>query len=202
MAMDSIWLALVFIGLVVLGGAAIVVRKLKLASVLFTVHSVYLGTVLFMITGDPEGIYMHYLIAAMFLWSFLWAINRTNSYEEPPVFGLKTSSIAIVLIMMVSNFFYGWDALQSGYVSLIAMGIYGMVARRDIIKIAIGFNLIENGVHLFAIHLVTFGPQTPYIALVLDSATILLNLLVVWIIVGIYGEYKSLNSWKIARLRW
>ena len=200
--MDSIWLTLVFTGLVVLGGAAIVVSRLKLASVLFTIHSAYLGTVLFIVTGDPEGIYMHYLIAAMFLWPFLWVINRTSNYEEPPVLGAKASSIIIVLIMTVSNLFYNWDPLQSGYVSMIAMGIYGMVARRDIIKIAIGFNLIENGVHLFTIHLVTFGPQTPYIALVLDSATILLNLLVAWVIVGIYEEYKSLNSWKIARLRW
>jgi len=200
--MDSFWMSLVFTGLVVLGGAAIVARRLKLACVLFVIHSIYLGTVLFMVTGDPEGIYMHYLIAVMFLWPFFWTINRTSSYEEPPVLGTIASSIVIVLIMVASNLFFSWDALQSGYVSMIAMGIYGMVARRDIIKIAIGFNLIENGVHLFAIHLVTFGPQTTYIALVLDSATILLNLLVAWIIVGIYQEYKSLNSWKMARLRW
>ncbi|MBS7626994.1 NADH-quinone oxidoreductase subunit K [Candidatus Bathyarchaeota archaeon] len=202
MWLDSTLLLLAFAGLVLLGGSAIIVRRLKLACILFAIHSAYLGTVLFLITGDPEGIYMHYLIAAMFLWPLLWAIERTSGYEEPPVLGVITSSTIIIIIMFFSNIFYHFEPLQSGYASIIVMGIYGMVARRDIVKIAIGFNLIENGVHLFTIHLVTFGPQTPYIALVLDSATILLNIVVAWIIVGIYSEYKSLNSWKIARLRW
>ncbi|MBS7622789.1 NADH-quinone oxidoreductase subunit K [Candidatus Bathyarchaeota archaeon] len=202
MSAGSLLLTLVFTGLVLVGGMAVVVRRLKLACILFVAHSTYLGTVLYIVTGDPEGIYMHYLIAAMFLWPFLWAINRTSDYEEPPVLGAKASATLILLIIVVSNLFYEWDVLHSGYVSLIAIGIYGMVARRDIVKIAIGFNLIENGIHLFTVHLITFGLQTPYVALVLDSATILLNLLVAWIIVGIYGEYKSLNSWKIARLHW
>jgi len=200
--MNSILLTLIFSGLVILGGASIVIRNLKLACILFAIHSAYLGTLLFVITGDPEGIYMHYLIAAFFLWPFLWAINKTHNNEEKPVLGLKASSIAIILIILFSNLLFNWDVFQSGYIALIGIGIYGMVARRDIIKIAIGFNLIENGVHLFAIHLVTFGPETLFIAIVLDSATILMNLLVVWLIVGIYQEYKTLNSWKIARLRW
>jgi hydrogenase-4 component E len=80
------------------------------------------------------------------------------------------------------------------------IGLYGILTRRDAIKVAIGLCLMENGAHLSLVSLAPGVRETVLIGIVTDVV------IAVWILLYLINEIRrqfgSTDSFKLSELRW
>ncbi|MCS7264376.1 MAG: NADH-quinone oxidoreductase subunit K [Armatimonadetes bacterium] len=80
------------------------------------------------------------------------------------------------------------------------IGLYGILTRRDAIKVVIGLCLMENGAHLSLVSLAPGVRETVLIGIVTD-VVIAVGLLL-YIINEIRRQFGSTDSFRLSELRW
>lgn len=168
-------------------------------------HALYLWSVTVLITKA--------LIIPVLLFRY---IARTAVIETQPLFGLGPS--VLVAGMILSGFYilihrhveflaptpfaHGepFRTILAVSFTVMVLGLYSIMTRKDAIKAVIGLCLLENGVHLSLVSLAPTIPETTLIGVATDVIGSVWILLV--IIQGIYKETGTMDTFKLSRLRW
>lgn len=153
------------------------------------------------------------ILTPVFLWG---AIRYTGHQESRPIIGFGPSAVIAIIVMVT---FYNLTHHHGGFLSLIggaehhvirmnlaaaftvfAMGLYGILTRRDAIKTVIGLCLLENGVHL---SLVSLAPTMKETALAGIATEVVITVyLLLYIISRIYEKFGSTDTFKLSELHW
>lgn len=80
------------------------------------------------------------------------------------------------------------------------IGLYGILTRRDAIKVVIGLCLMENGAHLSLVSLAPGVRETVLIGIVTD--VVIAVWLLLYIINEIRRQFGSTDSFRLSELRW
>lgn len=83
--------------------------------------------------------------------------------------------------------------------TLVAVGIYAIVSRRDALKVVIGVCLIENGAHLSLVTLATRMHETVLVGIVTD--VVLAVFLLLYIIGGVVERLGTRDTTRLSELR-
>jgi hydrogenase-4 component E len=83
--------------------------------------------------------------------------------------------------------------------TVLCLGLYALLTRRDAVKAVIAMCLMENGVHLALMSLAPTVPETAMIGVATDVVISIWMLL--YIIAGIYRNTKSTDAWELSKLR-
>jgi len=83
--------------------------------------------------------------------------------------------------------------------TLVALGLYAIVTRRDALKVVIGVCLIENGAHLSLVTLATTMHETVLIGVVTD--VVLAVFLLLYVIRGIVERIGSRDTGQLSLLK-
>lgn len=84
-------------------------------------------------------------------------------------------------------------------VTVLCLGLYALLTRRDAVKAVIALCLMENGVHLALMSLAPTIPETAMIGVATDVVISIWMLL--YIITGIYSKNGSTDAWELSKLR-
>jgi hydrogenase-4 component E len=144
-----------------------------------------------------------------------WAIRRTDPLEVKPVIGFGPS-VVVAIALMIGLFrfthshaeliLFGAAARQPVFqtnlavaATVFALGLFGILTRRDAIKTVIGLCLLENGVHL---SLVSLAPELPETALFgIASEVVITVFLLLYVIVGVRQSFGTTDTFKLMELR-
>lgn len=83
--------------------------------------------------------------------------------------------------------------------TVLFLGLYALLTRRDAVKAVIALCLMENGVHLALMSLAPTIPETAMIGVATDVVISVWMLL--YIIAGIYRKNASTDAWELSKLR-
>lgn len=83
--------------------------------------------------------------------------------------------------------------------TILCLGFYALLTRRDAIKAVLALCLMENGVHLGLMSLAPTVPETAMIGVATDVVISIWMLL--YIITGIYKNNASTDTWELSKLR-
>ncbi|UWG96491.1 NADH-quinone oxidoreductase subunit K [Dehalobacter sp. DCM] len=83
--------------------------------------------------------------------------------------------------------------------TILCLGFYALLTRRDAVKAVIALCLMENGVHLGLMSLAPTIPETAMIGVATDVVISIWMLL--YIITGIYAKNASTDTWDLSKLR-
>ncbi|MBM3474835.1 MAG: hypothetical protein FJX75_16350 [Armatimonadetes bacterium] len=83
--------------------------------------------------------------------------------------------------------------------TVIAMGLYVLVVRRDAIKLIVGLILMENGVHLTLVGLAPTLPETTLLGV--TTNVVILVWLVLYLTAGVYRLLGTTDVTELSRLR-
>jgi len=141
--------------------------------------------------------------------------RQVSRQEAAPLIGFWPSLMAALGLIMVffwlthSN--YGFivpsDAVAGEpyrtnlavAATVLFLGLYALLTRRDAIKAVIALCLMENGVHLALMSLAPTIPETAMIGVATDVVISVWMLL--YIIAGIYRNNASTDAWELSKLR-
>ena len=84
--------------------------------------------------------------------------------------------------------------------TIFALGLYCILARRDAIKTVHGLCILENGVHLSLVSLASGVKETAIIGIVTDVVIAVFMLLVV--IYGVWEKMGTTDTFKLNNLKW
>ncbi len=97
----------------------------------------------------------------------------------------------------------GQDIIQTNLAvafTIFAIGLYGILTRRDAIKTVIGLCLLENGVH---VSLVSLAPMMKETALAGIATEVVITVyLLLYITSRIYEKFGSTDTFKLSELHW
>ena len=148
-----------------------------------------------------------------------WLLRRygrqVSQQEVKPLIGLWPSVIValglIILFFWLTHSHYGFivpsDAVAGEpyrtnlavAVTVLCLGLYALLTRRDAMKAVIAMCLMENGVHLALMSLAPTVPETAMIGVATDVVISIWMLL--YIITGIYSKNGSTDAWELSKLR-
>jgi len=154
-----------------------------------------------------------------------WAIRKTGEKEQKPIVGFGPSVIIAVLIMI--GFFnlvqrHGeflampqsvrgavmFTAVEAAALrtnlavalTVFAVGLYGILTRRDAVKMVIGLCLLENGVHMSLLSLAPGIRDTAVLGIA--SEVVITAGLLLYLIIGIHERFGSTDTFKLSELHW
>ena len=149
-------------------------------------------------------------------WMLYRATRETDDREVAPYVGALASGILIAIIAVAGYRLvhaHVWLlaptplAEEEPYrtnvavaLTLLFVGGYAVLTRRDAIKVVIGVCMIENGAHLSLVSLANEMRETVLIGIVTD--VVLAVLLLLYVIHGIEAQFGSRDTAKLRSLRW
>lgn len=167
-------------------------------------HELYLWCLTLLVS---KGIIIPYLLIR-----YIKSVNRQE--VEPAVGFLPSLAIGLGLITVfywLTHHFYGLlapSAAVSGEpfrtnlavaATILCLGLYALLTRRDAVKAVIGLCLLENGVHMSLVSLAPTIPETAMIGVATDVVVSVWMLL--HIITEVYAQYSSTDTGKLSNLR-
>lgn len=208
------------LALVLTSVAAVEMRKLSHAATAYVFQALLIISLLLSFATLNAALYWWAgtaLVTKAILTPLLlfWAIRRTDPLELRPVIGFGPS--VVVAIGLMVGFFHlthryadlillGEAARQPVFqtnlavaATVFALGLFGVLTRRDAIKTVIGLCLLENGVHL---SLVSLAPELPETALFgIASEVVITVFLLLYVIVGLRESFGTTDTFKLMELR-
>ena len=149
-------------------------------------------------------------------WMLFRAARRGDDREVAPFVGALVSAVLIAAIALAGYRLvhtHVWLfaptplAEQEPYrtnvavaLTLLFVGGYAVLTRRDAIKVVIGVCMIENGAHLSLVSLANEMRETVLIGIVTD--VVLAVLLLLYLIHGIEQQLGSRDTARLRALRW
>lgn len=147
---------------------------------------------------------------------FLWRATAGAEQETKPIIGFGVSAVLAIALLLVMYWFTHAHAslfinLKGPNVPLaetnlavaftvFALGLYGILTRRDAVKTVIGLCLLENGVHL---SLVSLAPTIRETALAGIATEVVVTVyLLLYIIAGIREKHGTTDTFRLSELHW
>jgi hydrogenase-4 component E len=149
-------------------------------------------------------------------WLLSRAVREGDRRECPPlvgpiVSGVLVAALAVTTYQLVHHYVsflattplaehepYRTNVAVS--LTLLFVGMYAVITRRDAIKVVIGVCLMENGAHLSLVSLATTMRETVLIGIVTDVVVAVYLLL--YLIHGIQERLGTRDTTQLSALRW
>jgi len=203
--------------------AAVELRSLRLAAYAYLAQALLMVSILLAVAlaTHSEWLLVWAVVAlitkaGLISWLLLTYIRRAGVTREAAPYVDFAPSLLVASVLMIG--FYKLTHAQALFLSpaaapivepyrtnlavaftLFALGLYGIITRRDAIKAVIGLCLLENGVHLSLVSLAPAMPEMPIIGLVTEvfiSVWMLLH-----VISGVQREFGSTDTAELRTLR-
>jgi len=153
---------------------------------------------------------------ALISWLLHRAMRSGDERESPPFVGTLPSALIVGTLALVAyslihrhaSFLAPTPAAEAEpfrtnvavALTLLFVGLYAVLTRRDALKVVIGVCLIENGAHLSLVTLANGLRETVLIGVVTDVVLAVLLLLV--IVGGIQRQLGTRDTARLRELRW
>jgi len=209
------------LALILTSFAAVELRNLRAALWAYMLQALLLVAIIFVFATLHPPLFIWAITAlltkfAIISWLLAQSIHQSEPQEYPPLIELLPSVFIIGLLALATyrlthtytTFLAPTKlATQEPFRTNIAVsltvfliGLYGILTRRDAIKVAIGLCLMENGAHLSLVSLAPGVRETVLIGIVTDVV------IAVWILLYLINEIRrqfgSTDSFKLSELRW
>ncbi len=149
-------------------------------------------------------------------WLLHRAVRKGSDREVDPFVGMIPSALIIAALALVGYQFIHHHvsflaptplAEQEPYrtnvavaLTLVFMGLYAVLTRRDALKVVIGVCLMENGAHLSLVSLATAMRETVLIGVITDVVVAVYLLL--HLIEGIQEQLGTRDTARLRALKW
>lgn len=207
--------------MVITSFAAVETRNLRYATVVYAAQALLISLLLFAYSVENSALILWAITAlvtkAMLTPAFLWAaIKQTGERECKPIIGFGPS-VAVAIVIMVlfyklthqhATFLAPTAAAEQSVIrtnlavalTVFAIGLFGILTRRDAIKTVIGLCLLENGVHL---SLVSLAPTMKETALAGIATEVVITVYLLLYIIGrIHEQFGSRDTFDLSELHW
>lgn len=209
------------LALILTSFAAIELRNLRGALLAYMLQALLLVAIIFVFATIHPPLFLWGITAlltkfAIISWLLGQSIHQGEPQEYPPLIELLPSVFIIGLLALATyrlthtytTFLAPTKlATQEPFRTNIAVsltvfliGLYGILTRRDAIKVVIGLCLMENGAHLSLVSLAPGVRETVLIGIVTD--VVIAVWLLVYLINGIRRQFGSTDSFRLSELRW
>ncbi len=209
------------LALILTSFAAIELRNLRGALWAYMLQALLLVAIIFVFATIHPPLFIWGITAlltkfAIISWLLGQSIHQGEPQEYPPLIELLPSVFIIGLLALATyrlthtytTFLAPTKlATQEPFRTNIAVsltvfliGLYGILTRRDAIKVVIGLCLMENGAHLSLVSLAPGVRETVLIGIVTD--VVIAVWLLVYLINEIRRQFGSTDSFRLSELRW
>ncbi|MCS7186582.1 MAG: NADH-quinone oxidoreductase subunit K [Armatimonadetes bacterium] len=209
------------LALILTSFAAIELRNLRGALWAYMLQALLLVAIIFVFATLHPPLFIWGITAlltkfAIISWLLGQSIHQGEPQEYPPLIELLPSVFIIGLLALATyrlthtytTFLAPTKlATQEPFRTNIAVsltvfliGLYGILTRRDAIKVVIGLCLMENGAHLSLVSLAPGVRETVLIGIVTD--VVIAVWLILYIINEIRRQFGSTDSFRLSELRW
>lgn len=209
------------LALILTSFAAMELRNLRAALWVYMLQALLLVAIIFVFATLHPALFIWGITAlltkfAIISWLLANSIHQGEPQEYPPLIELLPSVFIIGLLALVTyrlthtytTFLAPTKlATQEPFRTNIAVsltvfliGLYGILTRRDAIKVAIGLCLMENGAHLSLVSLAPGVRETVLIGIVTD--VVIAVWLLLYLINEIRRQFGSTDSFRLSELRW
>ncbi|MBI4726106.1 NADH-quinone oxidoreductase subunit K [candidate division TA06 bacterium] len=198
------------------------IRNLKTSTIFLMLQSLLLALIIAAFAGRSQNYSLYWwaaitvvskvIVIPGMLW---WHIKKTQVMEIKPLVSFVVSFILLAIFLVA---FYQMIHTHANFVAptavaaaeptrsalalsftIFVLGLYVLVIHRDAVKIIIGLNLIENGVHLALVTLVPQMPITTKLGIV--SNVVFAILMLLWLTQNIYQAFGSSDTLKLSSLK-
>jgi len=202
--------------------AAVEIRNLRTTAFAYLLHSIFLVMIIvsYAYIKHNESLYLwgmtcfvtKVVIIPYMLFRFIKHVPQT---EHRPIIGFGLSlTIVIILIVVFFQLFKKYifllapteaaqmepvRSLLGGAFTIFALGLWGLLTRRDAIKTVIGLALLENGVHLVLLALTPQLRETTMIGILTNVVAVVFLLL--YISTNIYQVFGSMDTVRLSELK-
>lgn len=215
------WIKVLSLGLILTSFAAIELRNLRGALWAYMIQALIMVTIIFAFATIHHPLFIWGITAlltkfALISWFLAQSIHQGEPQECPPLIELLPSVFVIGLLAIVTyrlthtyTHFLAPTKLATEEpfrtniavsLTVFLIGLYGILTRRDAIKVVIGLCLMENGAHLSLVSLAPGVRETVLIGIVTD-VVIAVGLLL-YLINEIRRQFGSTDSFRLSELRW
>ncbi len=209
------------LALILTSFAAIELRNLRGALWAYMLQALLLVAIIFVFATLHPALFIWGITAlitkfAIISWLLAHSIHQREPQEYQPLIELFPSVFIVSLLALATyrlthtytTFLAPTKlATQEPFRTNIAVsltvfliGLYGILTRRDAIKVVIGLCLMENGAHLSLVSLAPGVRETVLIGIVTDVV------IAVWLLLYIINEigvqFGSTDSFRLSELRW
>lgn len=206
--------------LIITSVTAVETRRLRLAAAAYVVQASLMVALLLAFAAANPSLYWWAGVALLtkatltpyFLFRF---IGREPDRELPPLIGFAPSvAVAAILMLVFYHLTHTHVALLAPSElaqqelfrtnlavasTIFALGLYGVLTRRDAIKTVIGLCLLENGVHL---SLVSLAPGMSETALFGVATEVVVTVyLLLYVIAGVRQQFGTTDTFKLRELQ-
>ncbi len=210
------------LALILTSFAAVELRNLRGALWAYMLQALLLVAIIFVFATLHPPLFIWGVTAlvtkfGIISWLLAQSIHQQQEAQEyPPLIELLPSVFIIGLLAIVTyRFTHTYTtflaptklATEEPFRTNIAValtvfliGLYGILTRRDAIKVVIGLCLMENGAHLSLVSLAPGVRETVLIGIVTD-VVIAVGLLL-YLINEIRRQFGSTDSFRLSQLRW
>ncbi|MFN4179005.1 MAG: NADH-quinone oxidoreductase subunit K [Armatimonadota bacterium] len=209
------------LALILTSFAAIELRNLRGALWAYMLQALLLVAIIFVFATLHPPLFIWGITAlvtkfAIISWLLAYSIHQGEPQEHQPLIELLPSVFVIGLLALATyrlthtytTFLAPTElATQEPFRTNIAVsltvfliGLYGILTRRDAIKVVIGLCLMENGAHLSLVSLAPGVRETVLIGIVTD--VVIAVWLLLYIINEIRRQFGSTDSFRLSELRW
>ena len=200
--------------------AAVEARNLRHATIAYFFQALLICGLLFAYSVQNEALLYWAATAlvtkAVLVPWFLWRSTAGAQEETRPVIGFGMSAVLLIALLAMmyklthahAGLFVhvggGLGAIAETNLAVaftvFALGLYGILTRRDAIKTVIGLCLLENGVHL---SLVSLAPTVAETALAGIATEVVVTVyLLLYFISGIREKFGTTDTSKLTELHW
>ncbi len=215
------FIASLSLSLIVTTLAVIEFRNLKYSAYAYLTQSIIMCILIFTFAQKNPHLYSWVAVALVtkviiIPHLLLKYIKKTTEVEVKPLIGYLPSIVIACAIMVtfykithqnVSFIAPTTAAEQEPFrtnlavsLTIFALGLYCILARRDAIKTVHGLCILENGVHLSLVSLASGVKETAIIGIVTDVVIAVFMLLVV--IYGVWEKIGTTDTFKLNNLKW
>jgi len=165
-----------------------------------------LGVILSLMLSDVSEIALNLITMAILVPGILlWTLRKTGVREDSAAFSGMPSVAALIMTLLVTTYPAALllDALnvpRSGVFGalIILIGTYCMLTKSDVLKVLMGFVMVEAGFH----QILSVTAHSPSLSVVLHAVLLIAILTGVYIVITIHERTGSFSTMNLKALRW
>lgn len=210
------------LGILIASLGAVEIRNLRTTSLAYLVHSIFLCAIITSYAYLMKNPTLYLWSGTCFLtkiviipYMLLRFIRRLPQIEFRAVIGFGPSLVIIsVLVIIFFKLFQTsvdflaptetaknepFRSLLALAFTILCLGLWALLTRRDVVKTVIGLALLENGVHLVLLALAPQLPETTMIGILTNVVAAVFILL--YLSTGIYQVFGTTDTLKLSELK-
>lgn len=207
--------------MIVTSFGAVTTRNLRYATYIYAVQALLMTTIIALYATAAPTLFIWSAVAfitkfLIITWLLLSFIKGLPEYEIKAIIGFAPSAVvATVLVVLLYELTHKYVhflaptsmATEEPFrtnvavsLTIFALGLYGILTRRDAFKTAIGLCLLENGAHLSLVSLAPGLHETVIIGIVTD--VVLGVYMLLYIIKGLREVAGTTDTYQLTELHW